>query len=196
MSAPTKINFKMYQGATFSEVLRWESSKKIYKVITGITKAAPAVVTAVSHGVPEGWRVKITNVTGMKEINDTENYVIASVKTADTVELNSINAAGYTTYTSGGVLEYYEPKDLAGYTARMQIREKIDSTTTIDELTTENGKITIDNINKTITLSITATATALYTFNSAVYSLELVSGGGVVTPFATGTITLVKEVTR
>jgi hypothetical protein len=78
----------------------------------------------------------------------------------------------------------------------MQIREKIDSSTTIDELTTENGKITIDNVAKTISLTLSATATAAYIFTSAVYSLELVSSGGEVTPFATGSITLVKEVTR
>lgn len=196
MSTPTKINFKVYQGSTFSEVLRWETSKIIYKNIAGITKAAPAIVSCVAHGVPEGWRVKITNVGGMKEINDSENYVIATVKTVDSIELNSVNAVGFTTYTSGGVLEYYEPKDLTGYTARMQIREKIDSTTTIDELTTENGKISIDTTNKTITLTIPAATTAGYTFSSAVYSLEMVSSGGVVVPFANGTLTLVKEVTR
>lgn len=196
MSTPTKINFKVYQGSTFSEVLRWETSKIVYKNIAGITKAAPAVVNVVAHAVPDGWRVKITNVSGMKEINDSENFRVATVKTVDTIELNAVNAAGYTTYTSGGVLEYYEPKDLTGYTARMQIREKIDSTTTIDELTTENGKISIDTVNKTITLTISATATAAYTFGSAVYSLEMISSGGVVVPFANGTLTLVKEVTR
>lgn len=193
---PVKLNFKVYQGSTFNEVLRWESSKKIYKAITGITQAAPCVVTATGHGVPEGWRVKITNVGGMTEINSTEVYQQATVLTSDTIELNAINSVGYKTYTSGGILEYNEPIDLTGYTARMQIREKVDSTTTLDDLTTLNGGIILDVANNKITLFISAVDTALYTFNSAVYSLEMVSSTGVVTPLLNGTLTLVKEVTR
>jgi hypothetical protein len=132
----------------------------------------------------------------MKEINDADNYYVATVLTTDTIELNDVNAAGYTAYTSGGILEYNEPKDLIGYTARMQIREKIDSTTIIADLNTENGGIAISTTNKTIILFISATATAAFTFGSAVYSIELVSAGGVVTPFVVGSITLVKEITR
>lgn len=196
MASPEKINFKIYQGSTFSEVLRWESAKKIYKNISGATKAAPCVLSCTGHGVPDGWRIKITNVGGMKELNDADNYQVATVLTADSIELNSVNAAGYTAYTSGGTLEYNDPHDLTGYTARMQIREKIDSTTTIKELTTENGGITINTSSKTILVVISATDTAAFTFGTAVYSLELVSSGNVVTPFATGTMTLVKEVTR
>jgi hypothetical protein len=193
---PVKLNFKVYQGSTFNEVLRWESSKKIYKTITSITQAAPCVVTATAHGVPEGWRVKITNVGGMTDINSTENYIQATKLTVDTIELNSINSVGYKAYTTGGILEYNEPINLTGYTARMQIREKVDSTTIIKELTTENAGIVIDTANYKINIIISATDTALFIFASAVYSLELVSSTQVVTPLANGTLTLVKEVTR
>jgi hypothetical protein len=195
MVAPVKLNFKVYQGSTFRQVLRWESSAKIYVPITAITKTAPVVVTAVAHGAPLGWRAKITGVLGMKEINDTENYRLITVKTADTVTFNEVNAAGYTTYTSGGILEYNSPVDLTGYTARMQLRSTLDSSTVIQELTTANGGILIDNTYKTITVVLTATQTAALTFSSAVYSLELVSGSEVYT-FCTGTLTLVKEITR
>lgn len=196
MATPTKANFKIYQGSTFSENFRWENSKKVYKAITGITKAAPCVVTSATHGVPEGWRVKITNVVGMKEINDATNYVLATVPDANSIELNSINSLDYTAYTSGGVIEYNEPKDLTGFTARAQLREKLTSTTTLLELTTENGGIVINNTTKTISFNVTAAATAALTFTSAVYSLEMVSGTGEVTTIAEGTMTLVKEVTR
>lgn len=191
---PVKLNFKVYQGSTFSEVLRWESSKKIYKAITNITQAAPAVVTAPTHAIPDGWRVKITNVGGMTDINSTDTYNIATVIDTDNIEINSINSLGYKTYTSGGVIEYNEPVDLTGYTARMQLREKIDSTTIIHELTTENGGITIDIVNYKIELNIPAISTEQFTFNTVVYSLELVSNK--VIPFASGSITLIKEVTR
>ena len=195
MAIPSKQNWKLYQGSTFTEVLRWESATKVYKTITNITQAAPMVVTAVGHGVPTGWRTKITNVGGMKDINSTSTYQIVTGTTTDTLTYNAINAVGFSAYTSGGILEYNAPTSLSGVTARMQIREKNTSITTIDELTTENGRIIIDDTLKTITISIPASITAAYTFKSAVYSMELVSGA-VVTPFISGNITLDTEITR
>ena len=196
MSTPAKINFKLYQGSTFNEVLRWESSLKTYVPITGITKSAPLVVTAPAHGVPVDWRVKFTSILGMTELNSEDTYYNATSVTVDTITVNAINSLGFKAYTSGGVVEYNTPVDLTGFTARMQIRSKIDSDTVIQELTTENGYIIINNTNKTITLNLPASITSQFTFSSVVYSLEMVSSGGQVTPFCNGTITLVKEVTR
>lgn len=195
MAAPIKLNLKVYQGSTFREVLRWETSTKVYKPITGITKSAPISITAASHGIPDGWRAKVTNVTGMKEINSTESYHTISVTDTNTVTINAINSLGYTDYVSSGVLEYNQPRALAGLTARMQIRSKIDSVEVLEELTTENGKIVIDDTNKTITLLVLASLTASYMFTSAVYSLELVDGTEVI-PFIYGNITVEKEITR
>lgn len=196
MSAPpVKLNLKIYQGSTFRETLRWESSVKVYTPITAITKAAPMVVTAAAHGAPAGWRVKITGAGGMKEVN-TGEYITPSAVDANTLTFNHVNAVNYTAYTTGGVLEYNQPVNLSGYTARMQVREKLDSATVIAELTTENSGIVLDNTAKTISLVITAAATAAFSFSTAVYSLELVSAGSEVTPLLSGTISLVKEVTR
>ena len=192
--APTKINMKIYQGSTFTEVLRYESPVKIYVPITSIFNTAPLTVTAPAHGMVEGWRAKISNVLGMTEVNDL-GYIIATSVTTDTVVFNSINPVGFKAYTSGGILEYNQPNNLSGLTARMQIREKLTSSTTVDELTTENGRIVIDNTAKTITLLIPATTTADYTFKSAVYSLELVSGSTII-PFVYGNLVLDKEITR
>lgn len=194
MASPTKLNFKVYQGSTFQETLRWESSTKVYAPITMIAKSAPMVITATSHGVPPGWRVKVTGALGMKEVNMTDPVLATSV-TADTVTVNSVNSLNYATYTGGGVLEYNQPVNLAGFTARMQIRQKLEDSTVVKELTTENGGIVIDNVTKTIALNISATDTAAFSFQTAVYSLELVNGA-VVTPFAGGNLTLIKEVTR
>lgn len=195
MVAPVKVNLKVYQGSTFTETFRWESATKVYKPITNITAAAPMVVTAVGHGMPVGWRAKISNVAGMKEVNSSSTYYIATGTTNDTCTFNAINSISYTAYTSGGILEYNAPTSLSGVTARMQIREKLTSTTTIDELTTENGKIVVDDTLKTITVILSATVTQAYTFKSAVYSMELVNGA-VVTPFIYGNITLDTEITR
>lgn len=196
MTAPAKLNFKIYQGSTFLETLRWESATKIYKPITGILKSAPVTITSVAHGIPVGWRVKLTNIAGMTELNSTETYHYVTGTTTDTITINSVNAVGYKDYTSGGIVEYNQPVDLTGYTARMQIREKLDSASTLYELTTTLGNITIDNTLKSITLTIPAATTAGFSFTSGVYSLELVSSSGQVTPLIAGTVTLVKEVTR
>lgn len=195
MAAPVKLNFKIYQGSTFREVLRRETSTKVYKSITGITKAAPVVITAPSHGIPVGWRAKVTNVTGMTDINSSEEYHTITEVTQDTVTVNAVNSLSFKDYVSGGVLEYNAPYDLSGVTARMQIRGKLSDTVVIDELTTENGKIVVNNTDKTITILVSAADTALYDFSSAVYSMELISGSEVI-PFITGSLTLEKEITR
>jgi hypothetical protein len=131
----------------------------------------------------------------MTDINDTENYRICTARTADTVTFNSVNATGFKTYTSGGILEYNTPVPLAGYTARMQLRSSLASATVIQELTTSNGGITIDTTYNTITILLTAAQTTALSFTTAVYALELVSGTEVV-PFCTGSLTLVPEITR
>lgn len=195
MSAPVKLNFKLYQGSTFREVFRWESSTKVYKPIQAITKSAPAVITAADHELPVGWRTRVVGCGGMKEINSGDNYYTVFQASEDTITLNEVNSLKFTDYTSGGVLEYNQPVDLEGYTARMQLRPKINSDIILDTLTTENGKLIIDNVDKTITIEIPASVTEDYNFSIAFYSLELVAGTEVV-PFINGTITLIKETTR
>lgn len=196
MSAPVKLNFKIYQGSTFREVFRWESSTKVYKPIQAITNSAPVVITAENHEIPLGWRTKVVSVGGMKEINSADDqYYLVTETTANTVTLNEINSLKYSPYTTGGVLEYNEPVPLHGYVARMQLRPKVNSDTIIDSLTTENGKLILDQENSVITIQIPSYVTQDYDFNIAFYSLELVSGIEVI-PFINGTITLIKETTR
>lgn len=194
MWTPTKSNLKIYQGSTFKEVIRWESAVKAYAPITGITKAAPMVVTSANHGIQVGWRVKITNVAGMTEVNSS-NYITPTAVGVNTLTFADINSLGYKDYTSGGVIEYNTPNSLIGVTAKMQIKQKVDSTTFYDELTTENGKIVVDNTAKTITILIDYTTTAAYTFTTAVYSLELTVNGEVIS-LLYGDVTLVKEITK
>jgi hypothetical protein len=196
---PAKISYKIYQGSTFAETLRWESETKQYAPITSITNAAPCVITTSSaHGVPLNWRVRVTGVTGMKDINTISDdaYYLVTGKTANTLTLNQVNSAAYGAYTSGGVVEYNTPIPITGYSAQMQIRETLESTTVLHELTTANNGIVIDPVNFTITLKISAAVTGTFNFDAAVYSCELTDNQGNVIPFLTGSISLVKEVTR
>lgn len=192
---PVKINLKMYQGSTFQELFRWAGPLKVYRPITAISNAAPMVITCAGHGMPTGWRFKITNVLGMKEVNSSTNFYTASEITAGTITVNSVNSLGYSPYVSGGVIEYLQPMDLSVYTARMQIRPTLKSETVLLELTTENGGIVLDAANSTITILCTAEQTEDLSFNTAVYSLEMVKPGSV-SQILTGSISLEKEVTR
>jgi len=195
MTTPARINFKIYQGSTFSEVLRWESSQKTYVPITAIAQSAPLVVTAPGHNLTPDWRVKFTNISGMTELNGDTYYQVTSV-TSDTITINSVNSIGYKAYIAGGIVEYNTPIDLTGVTGRMQIRASANSDTVIQELTSTNGLLNISNVNKTITLTMSDTITAGFDFSTAVYGLELISSSGQVTPFCVGSIALFKEVTR
>lgn len=88
------------------------------------------------------------------------------------------------------------PVNLTGYTARMQVREAIDSIDPFITLTTENGGIALGGTAGTITLTIAAATTAGYTPLRGVYDLELISGSGIVTRLLQGSVILFAEVTR
>jgi hypothetical protein len=68
--------------------------------ITGATQADPCVITAVAHGLLSYDIVLITSVVGMTELNN-KTFTITKAD-ADSFNLNSIDASGYTAYTSGG----------------------------------------------------------------------------------------------
>jgi hypothetical protein len=70
----------------------------------------------------------MTQINASNPPKDSE-YVPATVLTVDTVELNTVNAAEYKTYISGGYLQYNTPQDLTSYVARMSIKDKISPTT-------------------------------------------------------------------
>jgi hypothetical protein len=195
MTAPIRLNLKVYQGNTFRQVLRWESNTKVYSNIVQIEQSAPVAVTSNDTEIPVGWRAKIYNVRGMKEINSTDAYNLVtgrSPSAANTIYFNGINALAYTPYTGGGILEYNKPVDLGAYTASMRIRDRTDPTTVLYTLTTANGGITFDNTAKTITILIPSNITSNFTFSSAIYSLTFTKNGETIT-FANGSISLITE---
>lgn len=196
---PAKISYKIYQGSTFNETLRWESETKQYAPISAITNAAPCVITtSLAHGVPLNWRVRVTGVNGMKDINtiSEDSYYLVTGKTTNSLTLNQVNSAAYGAYVSGGIVEYNTPIPITGYSAQMQIRETLESTTILHEMSTANNGIVIDPVNFTISLKISAAVTRTFDFDSAVYSCELTDNQGNTIPFLSGSISLVKEVTR
>lgn len=84
--------------------------------------------------------------------------------------------------------------DLTGYTGRMQLRESATAATVVIELTTANGRLSIDIPNGQINLTVAAADTTGLS-GSGVYDLELVNGT-VVERLIEGTYTISPNVTR
>jgi len=194
------VDLEFRQGSTFQHVVLWETLPIHYKAITGITRAAPCVVTCVGHGIPNGWRAAVVSTKGMDQLKaakarpkETEYHTV-TVLTADTVELNDVNAADFTAYVSGGYLQFYSPSDLTGYIARMTMKNRVGGDV-LASLTTTNGRIIIDPTTHSITLVVSATDTAAFDWTRGVYDLEVESPAGEVTPLLGGTVTVIPEIT-
>lgn len=68
--------------------------------ITGLTSAAPPVVTSTSHGRSTGDFVRIHSVVGTTEVND--GYYRITVIDTDSFSLDQVDGRNFTAYTSGG----------------------------------------------------------------------------------------------
>ena len=85
-------------------------------------------------------------------------------------------------------------RNLSSFSGKMQVRKRVSSTDTLVELSTTNGKMTL-NASGEISLSLTATETAAIA-TSGVYDLEITSSGGAVERVVEGNFNLIPEVTR
>jgi len=87
------------------------------------------------------------------------------------------------------------PINVTGYSARMQVRECVASTTAIISLTNGSG-ITVGTTDGKFTFSISATTTAAYSAMNGVYDFEIVDGSGNVYLVMSGLFIITPEVTR
>lgn len=198
---PITQDIEILQGATYASVLQWFAADAVHKIISAVAVGLPTLVTATAHGMTGAGRqpVWITNVKGPRALN-TDGYrdtapVWATVVDPDTLAID-FDSGGMTPYQAGGVLTYYLPVDLTGYTARMQVRPSAGSNIVLLDLTTENGGITLGGAEGTITRYVDAMQAAALAFNSGVYDLELMDGSGHVTRLVTGAACVSREVTR
>ncbi len=88
---------------------------------------------------------------------------------------------------------------LSGYVVRMHARRSVTSASTVIELTTANGRVTLGA--NSFTLALTAAETAAlpeFAGDSAeyVYDLEIESGAGAVAPILAGKFIVEQAVTR
>lgn len=97
-------------------------------------------------------------------------------------------------------------KDLAGASARMQIRTAYNSSNVVEQLSTSNGEISVNATSSTLNLTLPAIRTANISVNlndtampprsKYVYDLELEESNGYVSKLLFGEIVVFAEVTR
>jgi hypothetical protein len=189
-----RSDFKVGFGATFKPTIRWGTSEIVSKAITGISLAAPAVVTSVAHGVVDGWPVAVVSAKGMAEINAKNfpprgnDWHQATVLTNDSVQIDDVNSADMSAYTSGGFLVYATPVDLSAITAaEMNVLDSPDDGAVLVTLTLGAG-ITLDNVAKTI---VPTFETEGVDWTVGYCDLNLTDSSGKVTQLLTGTITII-----
>ena len=185
------------KGKTLTLIAYPETEPIVRKAITAISLASGAPrLTVADHGAPDGARGFVFGALGMKQINAVNNpprdsdYRRMTVIDANTIEFNEVtpaddNGKTWPAYTSGGFLQFNTPQSLSGYTARMDIKDKVGGTVIASSEVADTPldiiDIVVSDTDKTVTLSIAAEDTAALTARSGVADLELVSPGGVVT---------------
>ena len=194
MSCQNTQDFCVGAGETFQPTIRWSTDVLGSKAITAISQAAPAVVTAPAHGIPDGWQVSVVSAKGMTQINAKEfpprgvDWQKGTVLTVDTVQLNKVNSADFAAYTSGGFLVFQTPVSLAGASGIFTIRDAPVSGAVLATLTSSPAAgLTLNDTTKTITPVL---ATAALTWTVGYYDLEITDSTGRVWQVLSGTITI------
>lgn len=86
--------------------------------------------------------------------------------------------------------------NVTGYSANMQVRQAVTSTSVIVELSSDNGRITVGGIDGTFTLDLTAAESADIPVGNYIYDLDVTSPQGDVYTLLSGGFTVVAQVTR
>lgn len=85
--------------------------------------------------------------------------------------------------------------NLTGFTGRMTLKQSPTATDEVISLTTSNSRMTINGIEGTIELLISATDTENLTADDGVFDLEIESGAAVVTRLIEGTYSIRRNIT-
>ena len=188
---PAKLDLHIVQGSTLRDTLRLMQPRYEYRPITALG-GSPLRLT-VDHGLPGNWLAWVEGVNGMQGVNRStrERPHRVTVVDAATLEINALSAFGLN--PGDGQLIYKPPVDLAGATARMQIRAQVGGAVLL-ELTTANGGLAFTGPG-TITRTLSAAQTAALTWTEAVYDLEVEYADSTVQRYLQGKVTVSREVT-
>ena len=202
MAAALQHDIEIRRGATFVLPVRWETEPWLYAAIASISLTAPASITSAAHTIPDGWNVAVVDAKGLTQLNAKNNPPKASdmrratVVSSTVIQFNEISAAAFGKHQAGsGYLAWMTPQSLAGYTARMQIKDRIGGTVLASLTSLPGGGIVLDDAVKVIEITITAEQSEAFAWTSAVYDLELVSAARKVTALLEGAVSVSGEVT-
>ncbi len=84
--------------------------------------------------------------------------------------------------------------NVTGYTAKMDVKQAVTSSTVIVELSSANGRITVGGIDGKFTLNLTPAETAALPAGNYIYDLDVTAPGGAVYTLLTGGFSVVPQV--
>jgi len=197
-----KLSLTIRRGASEDIPIRVESDVLVYKTITGIAASAPISITAVAHGMKDGWRAAVMN-SGVPEIDIAwddpldDSLRRITLIDADTVEFNDVNGISFTAYVAGGQLVYREPLDLSQFVdARMNVKGSV-SGPVLATYKHTTGELLIDLVTKALRLTLDTTDTSALTAGKRVFDIEMVRADSSVLPIcsAKSVLTVLPEIT-
>ena len=170
-------NLTIRKGETFNYTLRWMCDPIRYIPISKVSETLPITLTCKDHGLETSTPVTVINGKAKTQTTIVEDVAVIVVD-KDTIQLDT-DEAGIKAFSKADYVRTYTYVKLAGMSARCYFKQAIGSPI-LFELTTENGRIFLDETGNTITLTISALDTEQISFDSAKYDLELVQGDTVV----------------
>lgn len=185
------VNLTIRKGETFNYTFRWMCEPLRFIHIDRVSQTMPIVITAPNHKLLSNTPVDLVKVSGK-----TQDVVAQGLKVIyvdeNTIQLDT-DEIGLKAFKNAEYLRSYSYVNLTNFTARCYFKQKAGSEI-LFELTTENGRVVIDEDEHLITLTIPARTTAALDFKKGKYDLELVLGNKV-SRIIEGDFTVIDEIT-
>lgn len=191
----------LIKGKTFKESMLYGEDQKIYKPITALVSQAPVQITCPAHGVPLNWACRVESALSPLGLNTPEgSWVIPRIVDNDTLEINNLNLLHAEAFSGPAVLIYQKPADITGWVFRAQIRDKVGgqvlATFSSNPADASEFLITVDAVNSSFTLHISAVDTENLTWSRGVYDVEaLLPDGTVLAIVSPSKVSVEREVT-
>lgn len=185
-------DIQIIKGSTYRDTLRWATDECRFVAAT-LVPGAPVRFTALAHGIPDGW--PLVYVEGARDIDANKPQGVRVVD-VDTLELPCMNGVKFK--AGDVVLRVRAPVELAGYQARMQIRDKVNGVVLLEMTSAAPAgqpRIVVDDTTKTIVREIPASVTEALEWKRGVFDLEMFSGDYVV-KIDSGAVSVREEVTK
>lgn len=195
-SAPTpEFPLHIEQGANFDHTLQWFGGGKFVAPIENIELGYPTIITVTGHllNAVSPTPLVISGVEGCPNLNSMDTSIALATKETDNIFSVGLSTVGDEWVVGTGEITYWRPTDLTDFTGEMRIRKNWYSTTVIHTISTALGTMTLDPIDGSVRLQISAEDTAAFKFVGGVYDIDLTLAGFVSRVFV-GPITMHRDI--